>query len=93
MKNLGAFLLNLLLNLFLNFEGIIVCALVFCVCAFTKISFVWFYVSVALFAVSVILRMALISFGNSCSKYTKETKNVNPYSKKTSDFINKGDNQ
>ncbi len=94
LKQIGSFLLCLLINLFLNFEWIIPVIILLALHFWLGISYLWSILAIAIWIICTVLNMLFIGWAAKCGNITDKPKeNKNPYSatnKKQSHM--KGDN-
>lgn len=81
LKVTGNFFLCLLLNIFLNFEGLIPAVILLILHFWLNISFWWSVLAIALWIVRTVLYMLVIGWVSKCgSTADKPKENKNPYS-------------
>ena len=89
-KRNGGFWVCLLVNILLNLEWSIPAWILLALHYILDISIIWFFFAIALWILIILLWMGIMGWAADCSNTPDPPKeNKNPYSKKSSDFINK----
>lgn len=89
-KRNGGFWVCLLVNILLNLEWSIPAWILLALYYILDISIIWFFCAIALWILIILLLMDIMGWVADCSNTPDPPKeNKNPYSKKSSDFINK----
>lgn len=83
-KRNGSFLISLLINMFLNIEGVIPAVVLLVLHYYFDISVWWSVFALALWILYLIIWMLILGYVSRCSNTPdRKTVNKNPYSKKS----------